>query len=131
MNLVDSSGWLEYFAAGPNAAFFAAPIEEPSRLVVPTLCLFEVFHSIFEQRSEGDALQAVAVMQQGTTVDLDSVLALDAARMAHGRDLPLVSRLLLVTARRFNATLWTQDADFEGIRGVRLAVPSGNAPTKA
>lgn len=119
MNLVDSSGWLEYFAGGPNAGVFAEPIEEPAHLLVPTLCLLEVFGSIRRQRSEGEALQAVAVMQQGTTVDLDAALALEAARMGCDRDLPLVSRILLATARRFHALLWTQDRDFRGLEGVR------------
>jgi len=131
MNLVDSSGWLEYFAAGPNAGFFAAAIEDPENLLVPSFCLYEVFHSILGQRSEGQALQAVAVMQQGTAVDFDAVLALDAARMEAGRELPPVSRLILATARRFDALLWTQDADFEGTRGVRYVAcgePAAGGP---
>lgn len=72
MNVVDSSAWLEYFAGRPNAAFFAPAIEDTVRLVVPTLSLYEVFKRILQQRSEGDALQAIAVMQQGTVVELDA-----------------------------------------------------------
>ena len=58
MNVVDSSGWLEYFANGKKAAFFAPAIEDPSKLIVPTLSLFEVFKRVLQQRGEAPALQA-------------------------------------------------------------------------
>ena len=119
MNVVDSSGWLEYFAAGANADFFAPPIEDLLHLVVPSLSLFEVFKRILQQRDEGDALQAVAVMQQGQVVNLDSSLALTAARLSIGGKLPLADSVILATARAFSAVLWTQDSDFEGMEGVR------------
>ena len=80
MNVVDSSGWLEYFADGPNADFFAPAIEATSELVVPAISVYEVFKRILQQRSEGEALQAVAVMLRGRVVDLDVQLALTAAR---------------------------------------------------
>ena len=82
MNVVDSNGWLEYYADGPNADFFASAIERTSELIVPTLSLYEVFKRVFQQRGEGDALQAVAVMLQGTVVDLDMDLALSAAKLS-------------------------------------------------
>ena len=68
MNVVDSSAWLAYFAGEPSAADFAAPIEATGELVVPAVCLLEVFKAVARQRGEGDALQAVAVMQQGAVV---------------------------------------------------------------
>ena len=79
MNVVDSSGWLEYFADGPNAEFFAAAVERVSELVVPSISLYEVFKRVLQQRGEGAALQAVAAMQQGQVVDLDAAVALSAA----------------------------------------------------
>ena len=82
MNVVDSSAWLEYFANGPNASFFAKPVEDTQRLIVPTLNLFEVFKRVLEQRGEGEALQAVAVMGQGMVVDLDTPIALRAAKLS-------------------------------------------------
>ena len=119
MNVVDSSAWLEYFANGPNAAFFAGPIEETERLVVPSLTIYEVFKRVLQQRGEGDALQAVAVMQQGVVVDLDARLALSAARVSLDMRLPMADSVVLATAKLHQATLWTQDADFEGRPGVR------------
>ena len=119
MNVVDSSGWLEYFAAGKNAAFFARAIEDTSRLIVPTLSLFEVFKRVLQQRGEPGALQAVALMHQGRVVDLDATLALAAARLSAEERLPLADSVILATARAHGATLWTQDADFEGRDGVR------------
>jgi|SRR3989304_599511 len=119
MNVVDSSGWLEYFANGKNAGFFSSAIENPAELVVPTLALFEVFKRVLQQRGEPPALQAIALMHQGRVVDLDGTLALAAARLSVAERLPLADSVILATARAFDATLWTQDSDFEGVDGVR------------
>ena len=119
MNVVDSSGWLEYFAGGPNANFFAKPIEATTELVVPTLSLYEVFKKIAQQRGEGDALQAVAVMQQATVVELSSTLALAAAQVSLRLSIPMADSVILATARAADAVLWTQDADFATVPGVR------------
>jgi len=119
MNVVDSSGWLEYFASGPNADFFATPIEETAALVVPVLCLFEVFKRIIQQRTERAALEAAVAMQQGQVVDLTADLTLAAARLSAREPLPMADSIILATSRAYDATLWTQDADFEGMAAVR------------
>ena len=119
-NVVDSSGWLAYFANDGNADFFAAAIEETAELIVPTLSLYEVFKRILQQRGEGAALQGVALMQQGRIVELSSSTALTAARISHESKLPMADSVILATAREHNATLWTQDADFEGLADVRF-----------
>ena len=119
MNVVDSSAWLEYFAAGPNAAFFAEAIENAAELIVPTLILYEVFKRTVQQRSENDALQVVAVMQQGKIAELDSRTALTAARMSIDHQLPMADSLILATARLNSAVLWTQDSHFERIPNVK------------
>lgn len=118
MNVVDSSAWLEYFANGPNAAFFAPAIEKTSDLLVPSLTLYEVFRRVLQQRDEGHALQAVAVMEQGSVIDLDAPLALIAARTSIEHRLPLADSVVLATARTHDAVLWTQDANFKGMAGV-------------
>lgn len=119
MNVVDSSAWLEYFADGPNASFFAEPIEDIETLVVPTLSLFEVFKRVLQQRDESAALEVAAVMQQGTVVKLEATIALNAARLSVELRLPLADSVIFATARQYGAELWTQDSDFEGIEGVR------------
>jgi predicted nucleic acid-binding protein len=119
MNVVDSSAWLEYFADGPNAGFFAKPIEQIHTLIVPTLCLFEVFKRVTQQRSESDALRAVAVMHQATVVDLDATLAVKAARISIEHRIPMADSVILATARAYDATLWTQDDDFKNLTKVR------------
>lgn len=119
MNLVDSSAWLEYFADGPNASAFAKPIESTASLLVPTLALFEVFKRVCAQRDEEAALRAVAMMEQGRVVDLDRVTAVEAARLSLAHRIPMADSIMLATAQREGATLWTQDADFDGIEGVR------------
>jgi predicted nucleic acid-binding protein len=119
MNIVDSSAWLEYFADGPNAAVFARPIEATRLLVVPSLSLYEVFKRVSQQRDEDEALRAIAVMEQGTVVDLDRATALEAAHLSIQHHLAMADSLMLATARRHRATLWTQDADFDGLPGAR------------
>ena len=111
MNIVDSSGWLEYFADSSNADFFAPAIEATEELVVPSITLYEVFKRVLEQRGHDDALQAVAAMQQGRVIDLDASLALYAGQLGHELKLPLADAVILATARRHDAILWTQDSD--------------------
>lgn len=118
MNVVDSSAWLEFFADGPNAEEFAAVIVATDALVVPTVTLFEVFKRVSAQRDTDAALVAVGQMQRGRVVDLDADLAVAAADLSSDLALPLADSVILATARRTGATLWTQDQDFEGIDGV-------------
>lgn len=119
MNLVDSSGWLEYFADGEHAGFFAPAIEKIAELIVPTICILEVFKRVVQQRDENAGLQAVALMQQGRLIDLTSTLALSAAKFGIELRLPLADSIILATARAYGAVVWTQDSDFEGIPMVR------------
>jgi predicted nucleic acid-binding protein len=119
MNVVDSSAWLEYIAAGPNASFFSEAIENISELIVPTICLYEVFKRIVQQRSENEALQVVAVMQQGKVIDLDHRIALSAARISIDNQLPMADSIILATARIYKAILWTQDSHFEKLKNIK------------
>jgi toxin FitB len=119
MNVVDSSGWLEYFADGANADFFAKAIENTAELIVPSISLYEVFKRMMQKRGEGAALEAVAVMMQGKVIDLDSTLALSAAKTSAELQIPMADSIMLATARKQDATLWTQDVDFEGVEGVK------------
>ena len=119
MNIIDSSGWLEYFADGPNASFFARPLQKTGDLVVPTVTIYEVFKVVLRQRNESDALQAVALMQQGSVVDLTAGIAIMAAKISTEQRLPMADSVILATAHTYGATIWTQDSDFEGIDGVQ------------
>src|ERR1035438_8818743 len=112
MNVVDSSGWLEFLADGPNAGFFAAALQDTRRLIVPTLSVLEVFKRVLQQRGEDAALQAAAAMQQGELADLSLRVALEAARLGHTLKLHLADSVMLAAARLNQAVLWTQDADF-------------------
>jgi len=117
-NVVDSSAWLEYFANGIGAAHFATAIESVDRLVVPAVCLLEVFKVVLRQRGESDALQAAALMQQGTVVDLDATMALAAAKVGVELKLPLADSIVYATAQRVGGVVWTQDDDFDGLPDV-------------
>jgi toxin FitB len=118
MNVVDSSGWLEYFAGGSNADFFAPAIEDESHLVVPTICIFEVFKRLSQQRGKEQALQAMGFLYRGQLVELNDEIALQAALVSLDHKLPLADSIILATARHENATLWTQDVHFKKFPGV-------------
>lgn len=124
MNVVDSSAWLAYFADEPNAQHFASAIEAPDSLIVPSITLLEVFKKVAQQRSEGVALQYVAVMQQGRVVALDAALALLAATLSTRHKLPLADSIIYATAQQDNALVWTQDADFERLERVNYFAKS-------
>lgn len=119
MNVVDSSGWLEYFANGANADFFAPAIEDIANLLVPSITLYEVFKRIYQQRNEDDAIQFVAQMKQGMVIDTDSNIALEAARISADEKLPMADSLILATTRLHQAILWTQDIDLKNFANVR------------
>lgn len=121
MNVVDSSGWLEYLADGPNADFFARPLARADKLVVPSISIYEVFKKVLQQRDEGAALDAAALMQQGKVIELDSSLSMTAAAISIEYKLPMADAVILATAWENDATLWTQDSDFEGIKGVKYS----------
>jgi predicted nucleic acid-binding protein len=114
-NVVDSSGWLEYFTDSDRAAFFASAIEDTEALVVPVISIYEVFKKVLRERGEDAALQIASMMQAGKVIDLDSALALEAARYP----LPLADSLIYATAMRSEATLWTQDEHFKDLPSVR------------
>jgi len=119
VNVVDSSGWIEYFTEGPNSGFFASSIEHVDELIVPAVCIYEVFKWVSRERGETQALKAIAHMQLGEVVELDSKLAVFAARLGLQAKLPLADSIVLATARAHEATLWTQDDDFEGLDDVK------------
>jgi predicted nucleic acid-binding protein len=125
VNVVDSSGWLEYVAGSAGAPFFATAIEDTAALIVPVVTLYEVYKRVLVQRSASEALHVVAHMQQGRVVDLDNSIALHAAQLSVEHRLPMADSLILATARAHQAELWTQDADFEGLAGVRYRPKPG------
>jgi toxin FitB len=120
MNLVDSCGWLEFFAGGCYADFYAPAIQDTGSLIVPTIGILEVFKRVLQQRNEDAALQAVAVMHQGLVVPLSSSIALKAAKMGHELKLPLADSVIFATAQTYGALVWTQDHHFRGLEGVRF-----------
>jgi predicted nucleic acid-binding protein len=119
MNVVDSSGWLSYFAGDRNSGAFAKPIEAIEELLIPSISIAEVCKSILRQRGEESALEAIAHMEQGKVISLDSGLSVDAAYYGIEYKLPLADSIIYATAQKYSATLWTQDADFKGLKQVK------------
>jgi predicted nucleic acid-binding protein len=118
MNIVDSSGWLAFFADEPNAKHFLLPLKDTASLVVPSITIYEVFKVVLRESTEGDALQSVAAMQKGTVVDLTTKITIAASKLSLQNRLPMADSIILATAREFNARIWSQDSDFEDIPGV-------------
>jgi predicted nucleic acid-binding protein len=118
MNIIDSSGWLEYFSDGPNANHYLPPLNDPSSLIVPVISICEVFKAVLRESSENEALQAVAAMQKGKTIDLNVTLAMDASKLSLKHNLPMAYSIILATARAHNCIIWTQNSDFQNIEKV-------------
>lgn len=114
-NVVDSSGWLEYFAGSDRASLFATAIEDTENLIVPVISVYEIFKKVLRERGEDDALQVASMMQVGHLIEVDFALALEAAR----HPLPLADSIIYATAMRQQATLWTQDEHFKNLPNVR------------
>ena len=119
MNIVDSSGWLAYFADDVNAKQFVTPLNNPTTLIVPAITIYEVFKVVLRESSENEALQAVVAMQKGKVIDLNTSLALAAARLSLEHQLPMADSIILATAQAFKAIIWTQDIDFKDISKVK------------
>ena len=118
MNIVDSSGWLEYFADGSNADFFTPAITDESNLLVPTTCTFEVFKCLCIQQGKEAALGAIGMLYRGQLVALSDEIALEAALLSLEHKLPLADSIILATARTYQATLWTQDEHMKNLPNV-------------
>jgi predicted nucleic acid-binding protein len=125
MNVIDSSGWLEYFANGENADFFATAITDEASLVVPTICIYEVFKRLSLQRGNEAALQAIGMLYRGQLADLTDEVALQAAVLSLDHKLPLADSIILATARLHQATLWTQDEHFKDLPDVEYVEKKG------
>ena len=118
MNVVDTSGWLEYFEGGHNARKFSIPIKEIEELVVPTICIYEISKVILRESDENHLLQALAAIQKGQIVALTHSIATAAAKVSLKYKLPMADSIIYTTAKSCNATVWTQDIDFEGLPNV-------------
>lgn len=120
MNIVDSSGWLEYFSGGANAESFLSPLQNPSSLIVPVITIYEVFKVVLRETGENEALQSVAAMQKGTVIDLTISIAMNAAKIRLQYNLPMADSIILATAKAYECIVWTQDSDFENLPGVNF-----------
>lgn len=118
MNVVDSSGWAEYLTDGANAKFFASSIRDAENLVIPTICLYEVFKRVLSELGEEKALDAIGALSFGKVVELSRELAIEAARISTEIKLAMADSIILATTRAYNAKLWTQDEHFKDIEGV-------------
>jgi predicted nucleic acid-binding protein len=120
MNIVDSSGWLEYFSGGCNAEHFLPPLQDPTSLIVPTITVYEVFKVVLRETSENEALQSMAAMQKGSIVALNPSIAMNAAKLSLKHKLPMAESIILATATVYECIIWTQDSDFKELKRVKF-----------
>ena len=119
MNVVDSSGWIEYFIGSSDADFFASAIEDESNLVVPSITIYEVFRKLLLETNEDTALRSVTQMQMGRVINLDEPLAINAARISFDLKIPMADSIILATARAYGAVLLTTDEHFKNLPDVK------------
>ena len=120
MNVVDSSGWLEYFSGGPNSDKFEVPLKDSSSLIVPVITIYEVFKVVMREAGENEALQVIASMQQGSVIELNISIAMSASRISLKYNLPMADSIILSTAQSYGAVVWTQDSDFKSLPNVKF-----------
>lgn len=120
MNIVDSSGWLEYLSGGPNTEYFSSPLKDPSSLIVPVITIYEVFKVVLREAGENEALQSIAAMQKGQVKDLTISLSMKAAKISLKHNLPMADSIIFATANTYKCSLWTQDSHFENLPGVNF-----------
>jgi predicted nucleic acid-binding protein len=119
VNIVDTSGWLEYFADSPQAKHFAAVIEDIEQLMFHSIVLYEVFNKIALAFDENNAFQVVAHLKQGKVMVVDDAVALYAGKVSIEKKLPMADALIYATAILHHATAYTQDTHFEGLMNVK------------
>ena len=119
MNLVDSSGWLEYFTDDKNAEFFAPIIENTAEIIISVINLYEVYKKISSEKDENEAIQAVALMQQSKVIDVTNSISILAAKLSIKFKIPMADSIIYATARINDAIVWTQDSDFKDLEGVK------------
>ena len=124
MNLVDSSAWIEFFVGGNNASFFSKAIVDTQSLIVPVICLYEVFKKVNRVADEGRALEVIAQMKQGRVVPISEEIALKASLVSIREKLPMADSLIYATGILEQAVIWTQDEDFQGLENVKFKAKS-------
>ena len=120
MNIVDTSGWLEYFSDGPNADKFLAPLQDSSSLIVPVITIYEIFKIVLRESLENEALQAIAAMEKGKVIELTPSIAMTASKLSIRYSLPMADSLILSTAQLYGCTICTQNSDFQDIPDVKF-----------
>jgi len=119
MNLVDSSGLLEYFSGGNNADEFSKPLDNIESVIVPTICIYEMFKVVLREKDEDSAIKSIASMKQGNIVDLTMKISIQSAKFSLNNNIPMADSIIYTTGRMYNATIWTQDSDFRKLDNVK------------
>jgi predicted nucleic acid-binding protein len=119
MNLVDSSGWLEYLSSGNQSAVFASVIQNTDELIISVINKYEVYKKLIHDTDEKKALETIAAMYNGRVIPVTDTIAMSAAEISINHHLPMADSILLATAQSEDAILWTMDAHFKDIPGVK------------
>lgn len=127
--VVDSSGWVEFLWGEPNCGPFLEAMRRADPLVIPAVCIYEVYKATLTRVDLETANDAVVIMREHAFVQpLDESLAIAAARLSAQSGLAMADAMIFETALRHRAELWTLDADFEGMPGVHYVAPAPADP---
>ncbi len=119
MNVIDSSGWIEYFHNSPRASFYELAVLDHLSLLVPVVALYEVHKILSRSVPERLVHQCIDVMRLGRVLELTDKRAIAAAKIAQQYRLPMADAVMYSMAMEFDATFWTQDIDYQGLPNVQ------------
>ncbi len=128
MNVVDSSGWIEFFVAGGNGPHFKPVIEDTRHLLVPVITLYEVHKRLSQNLPPEIVANCLDAMRLGRVLELSDARAIAASITASAHKLALADAAIYSMAQEHKATLWTQDIDYQGLPGVNYFAKTGQQP---
>lgn len=120
MNVVDSSGWIEFFLAGPNGPWFRPVIQNTTELLVPVVALYEVHKRLSRALPAEQVQQCLDLMRRGRVLEITDARAIAASAVSQQHQLAMADAIMYACALEFGGTLWTQDVDYAQLPSVRF-----------
>ena len=119
MNIVDASGWIDFFLAGTNGPKFNPVIENTSELLVSSVNMYEV-HRVLSRKLPVELRDmCLEVMRRAPVIELNDERAIAASELSLKHGLAMADAAMYAIALEHKAVLWTQDADYQGLAGVK------------
>ena len=114
-HVVDTCGWIEWLTVGVLADKYAPYLESLEAVYVPTSVQFELYKWVKRESSEEQALEVIALTEQGIVTALDTAISLAAADFSVRYKLSFADAIIYATAQQMSVPLITSDDHFEGL----------------